>query len=287
MRRSLTAVLLLTVCTPTASAGVDQEPGESVRALIQQSRSQAATNQHMEALQSLAKARMLAPNSEEVLRLFAENSLAIDDPVAAMDALEALTRMHPRVAKYFYLLGVARLQLGAMELSVEALRNALELEPDEILTMIALGISYNAQKKYADARKILLQSLELDPEETQALATLAEAEEGLGDLAQAEYHAHRVLATDSGHASANFVLGKVRMAQGRFAEARDFFQATVTTNPDASKAYYQLSLAYARLNEPELSKQFRDLYQQAKEREEEFIVQMRTRAGLGVGGMKL
>jgi tetratricopeptide (TPR) repeat protein len=241
----------------------------------------------MEALQLVAEARMLAPNSEVVLRDFAEISLANDDPVAAMDALEALTRMHPSVARYPYLLGVARLQLGAMELSVEALRRSLELEPDEILTLIALGISYNAQKEYAEAKEVLLQSLELDPEKKEALAALAEAEEGLGELAEAEYHARRVLDKDQGHAEANFVIGKVRMAQARFDEARDYLQATISANPDGSKAYYQLSLAYARLNEMELSKKYRELYQEAKEREEEFIVQMRTRAGMGVGGMKL
>ena len=257
------------------------------RVLIQQARMHAARGQHMEALERLTKARMAAPNSEAVLRSFAENSLAIDDPVAAMDALEALTRMHPTVARYPYLLGVARLQLGAMELSVEALRQSLELQPNEILTLIALGISYNAQKKYTEAREALVQSLELDPEKKEALAALAEAEEGLGELDEAEYHATRVLAQDGGHADANFVLGKVRMAQGRFAEARDYFLETITSNPNSSKAYYQLSLAFARLNDSEQSKKYRELYREAKEREEAFIVQMRTRAGMGVGGMKL
>jgi tetratricopeptide (TPR) repeat protein len=287
MRRRLVAALCFAALALTSALAGGQESTESVRQLLQRAREKASNGQHMETLKLLTRARMLAPNSEEVLSDFAENSLAIDDPVAAMVALEALSRMHPTVARYPYLLGVARLQLGAMELSVEALRKSLELAPDEILTMIGLGISYNAQKKYAEAKEILVQSLELDPEKKEALAALAEAEEGLGELEAAEYHAARVLKVDSGHAGANFVLGRVRMAQGRFEEARDFFEATISTNPDGSKAYYQLSLAYARLNEPELSKQYRELYQEAKEREEEFIVQMRTRAGMGVGGMKL
>ena len=47
------------------------------------------------ALDTLRKARALAPNSEEVLSAFAQMSLAAGAPIPAAVTLEALKRMSP------------------------------------------------------------------------------------------------------------------------------------------------------------------------------------------------
>lgn len=287
MRRTIAWALLSVTAAPTIVGETSGATTESVRALVQEARVQARQGRHRQAADILDRALTVAPNSEEVLRDYAQNSLAARDPVGAMNALEPLTRMHPTVAEYPYLLGVAQLQVGAMELSVESLQRSLRLEPDRALTLIALGITLNSQKRFSEAKEVLARSLDVEPEEVEALAALAEAEEGLGELEQAEAHAKRALGLAGSHSGAYFVLGKVRMSQDRFAEARDYFQQTIALSPDSAKAHYQLSLAYARLDDLESSQKHRELYQEAKEREEQHIVEMRTRAGLGVGGMKL
>lgn len=287
MRRMIAWALLSVTAAPAIVGETSGATTESVRALVQEARVQARQGHHRQAADILDRALTVAPNSEEVLRDYAQNSLAARDPVGAMNALEPLTRMHPTVAEYPYLLGVAQLQVGAMELSVESLQRSLRLEPDRVLTLIALGITLNSQKRFREAKEVLARSLDIEPGEVEALAALAEAEEGLGELEQAEVHAKRALGLAESHSGAYFVLGKVRMSQDRFAEARDYFQQTVALNPDSAKAHYQLSLAYARLDDLESSQKHRELYQEAKEREEQHIVEMRTRAGLGVGGMKL
>ena len=230
---------------------------------------------------------MAAPNSEEVLRDYAHNSLAIKDPVGAMGALEPLTRMHPDNAEYPYLMGVAQLQVAGVGLAVESLQRSLNLDPNRPLTMIALGFAFNAQKKFDAAKEVLNRSLVLEPNEVEALAALSEAEEGLGEIEQAEYYAQRALGRAPTHHAALYILGKVRMSQGRFEEARDLFIRAVATSSDSPKAHYQLSLAYARLGDQESSKKHRELYRQAKDAEDQRIIDMRTRAGMGVGGMKL
>lgn len=285
MRLGLGRVLAL--CAAVSSqAGVTLAQSESVQGLLQEARLLASQAEHRRAADILMRALRVAPNAERVLSDFAENSLAATDPVAAINALEPLSRMHPSVAKYPYLLGVAHLQIGEMDRSVESLRRSLELEPDRVLSLIALGITYNAQKEYGAAREVLQRSLELAPQQTEALIALAEAEEGLGELEAAESHARRALARVESHPGASFVLGRIAMSRGDFAGARDQFLTAVEISPDLAKAHYQLSLAYARLNDPDNSRKHRELYQEAKAREQDFIVEMRTRAGLGVGGMK-
>ena len=73
------------------------------------------------ALDSLQKARALAPNSEEVLSALAQVALAARLPAPAAAALEALTRMCPEVAQYQYLLGVSLMTAGDAVRATEAL----------------------------------------------------------------------------------------------------------------------------------------------------------------------
>lgn len=265
--------------SPSSEAG-------SAQALMRQARTLASQGEHLEAAQILNRVLDIAPNSEEALFEYGKNSLAIGDPVGAMNTLEPLTRMHPTVSEYHYLLGIAMLQIGELEYSVDALRMSLELEPQRVLSMIALGMNFNTQKRFAEGKEVLAKSLEIEPDELEALVALAEAEEGLGEAAQAEYHAQRALAGDRVHPGAYYVLGKVRMSEGRFEEARDYFLQTVALRPETPKGHYQLSLAYSRLGDSENSKKHRELYREAKAKETDNMIMMRSRAGLGVGGMK-
>lgn len=276
------------VCATASSAilcDASRAATESVRGLIQQARGQAREGNHWQAAEILERARMIAPNSEEVLSDYAENSLAAGNPGGAMDALEPLTRMHPSVADYLYLLGVAQLKIKALDPAVDTLRRSLELDPDRALTWIALGLTFNTQKRFAEAKEALVHSLEIEPEDVEALVALAEAEEGLGELELVEVHANRALALAGSHPGAYFALGKARMSQGNFAEARDFFLETIALSPDSAKTHYQLSLAYTRLNDPVNAKKHQELHQQATAKESAQIVEMRARAGMGMAGM--
>src|SRR5918996_204993 len=111
MRTCAWAIALL-MSMPAAAqtskpAAASTERPESVRALMQQARQQSARGDAPGALESLGRAREIAPNSEEVLAAFAQVSLATRTPVPAIVALDALTRICPTVAQYHYLLGVA------------------------------------------------------------------------------------------------------------------------------------------------------------------------------------
>ncbi len=223
---------------------------DSVKALLELAKLQARRGERTEATQSLRRALELAPNSEEVLSGFARLSLAAREPVPAIRALEPLTLMHPSVSDHAHLLGVARLQIGENDGAVEALQRALDLEPDRVRTLTALGLAFNNQKQFSEASEALGRALELRPENVEALAALAEAEEGLGELQSAEEHALRALAKASDHAVAHLVIGKVRMNQQRYAEARDALKRAVAADATSAKAHYQLSLAYARLQDP-------------------------------------
>ena len=235
---------------------------ESVRILLQLGRLQSGDGDAAGALATLARARDLAPNADEVLSAIAQVSLAARAPVPAILALEPLARMHATVPEHHYLLGVALMQAGDMQSAIAALREAEGLDPDRPLTLIALGIAFNDRKMFDEAKAVLLRALERAPDNVEAMAALAEAEEGLGHLDAADRHAARVLDRAPANATALLVVGMVRMKTGRYEEARTALERAAEADPDSPKTSYQLSLACARLGDSEGSTQHLNAYRE-------------------------
>jgi len=235
---------------------------DSVRALLQLARVQSGEGDAAGARVTLERARVLAPNAEEVLSAIAQVSLAARTPVPAILALEPLSRVFPAVAQHHYLLGVALMQAGDMFNAVDALREAERLEPTRPLTLIALGIALNNRKMFDEAKAVLVRALEREPESVEALAALAEAVEGLDELDAADRHAARVLAQAPANATANLVAGMVRMKSGRYSDARVALERAAAADPESPKPYYQLSLALARLGDAAASAKYLELYRE-------------------------
>jgi tetratricopeptide (TPR) repeat protein len=245
----------------------------SAQALVNLARIRSRRRDPRGAADYVRRARELAPNSEEVLSAFARLHLTAASPVPALLALEPLVRMHPTVPEYSYLLGVAWMQVGDLAAATELLQQADRLRgtpaaadglsPSRGLVLTALGLALNKQKRFVEAREILEESLELEPENVEAVAALAEAEEGLGELDAAERHARRALERDGGHATANLVIGMILMKKESYAEAKGALLKALAAEPESPKAHYQLSLAYARLGDRETSRRHVELYRQA------------------------
>jgi len=260
---------------------------QSVAALLQLARIQTGGGDRAAALVTLEKASSLAPNSEDVLSGFAQVSLGAGAVTPATVALQNLTRMCPTVAQYHYLLGAALLLAGDMVQAQESLQQADRLEPNKAATLIGLGIALNSRKMFADARPYLLRGLELEPDNIDAVAALAETEEGLGNLGEAESLADRALAKAGDHANANLVKGLVLMQRGEYVEARDAFARSAVKEPDLPKTYYQLSLVSARLGDEANAQKYEGLYRDARRRMEERLEDIRAKTGLpGSGGMR-
>ena len=259
---------------------------ESVRAMLGLAELLVERNEPAEAHAVLAEALSLAPNSEDVLGAYARVSLAAKVPVRAMLALEPLVRMHPSSARYTYLLGVAYMQLGDMPSATASLETSVGLDPDDPLARIALGISLNNQKLFDASVRVLTEALRLDPESVEAMAAMAEALVGVGDLEAAERYALTAIDRATSHGIASLVMGMIRLEQRDFESASDYLQQAVASDPDLPKAHYQLSLAYARLGLTEQSRAHLERYRTALESMEQQLVEVRNRLGVQEGGSR-
>jgi tetratricopeptide (TPR) repeat protein len=257
----------------------------SVRAMLALGGSLARRGEGQMAIGVVYRAVEVAPNSEDVLSAYARLCVEHEAPVPAMKTLESLTRIFPANAEYFYLLGIARLQLAESDGAVAALRRSLELDPDQVLPLFALGLSFRDQKRFEEAREALGESLGLMPSHADSMVVLAEVEEGLGEVELAEKHLERALELGGETPDALYVLGKIRHTQRRYDEAREALERSIELNPRPRKAHYVLSLAYARLGDRESSRKALELYRKKTKEAEELLIKMRTDAGLGVSGM--
>jgi tetratricopeptide (TPR) repeat protein len=262
------------------------EKFESVQALLKLARLQATDGDVAGALGSLRKARALAPNSEEVLSAFAQVSLTAGAPVPAILALDALTRICPTVGRHHYLLGVALMRGADMPAAADALREADRLEPDRALTLLALGVTLSNRQQYAEAKPLLVRSLEIEPDNLDAVAALAEAEHGVGELDAASAHAAQTLAKVPDHATANLVVGLVAMERGRYAEARAALERSAAKDPLSLKAHYQLSLACARLGDTAAAQRHLEAYKQTMRELETRVNDIRRATGPAEGTQK-
>jgi tetratricopeptide (TPR) repeat protein len=258
----------------------------SVQAHLELARLQSRGKQPAEALATLTRARELAPNAEEVLGAYAQVALAIKQPPPAVLALRALTRMCPSVGQYHYLLGVGLMAIGDMPGAGDALAEADRLEPERALTLLALGLVRNDRKQYADAKLALLRSVDLQPESVEAVAALAEAEAGLGDLDAAARHAQRALERAPASATANMVMGLVRMEQRDYPGARDALLKAADADPQSARVAYQLSLVYARLGDDASAKRYLGVYQTNLKAVEERIAMLRAGGALADPAVK-
>jgi tetratricopeptide (TPR) repeat protein len=258
----------------------------SVRAMLALGRSLARRGEGPMALGALYQALEVAPNSEEVMSAYARLCVEHEAPVVALKTLEALTRLYPENAEYAYLEGLAQLQLAESDAAVAAFRRSLELDPDQVLPLFAIGLSFRDQKRFSEAKEVLTESLGLMPTHADSLVVLAEVEEGLGELESAEEHLERAIELGGESPKALYVLGKIRYAQGRYEEARDALELSIEKNPQPRQVHYVLSLAYARLGDRERARKSLELYRQKTKEAEELLIKMRTDAGLGISGMR-
>jgi len=252
---------------------------DSTHAILQLAEIASRLRNRKLALDFAQRARRLAPNSEEVLAAHARSALAAKIPATAAQSVEPLAKMHSTVPEYQVLLGQVWIQLGNPGEAAEPLLRAVELDPQHQSALLPLGLVLNHESRYDEARTYLAQYLEARPEDLEALAALAEAEERLGEFEVAEERARSVLAKDADNARANLVIGMLSMRQDRFAAAREALERAVAAGPTNAKAHYQLSLACARLGDRESAEQHLELYQKAQKGPEGTYIQLKAEAG--------
>lgn len=149
----------------------------------------------------------------------------------AIERLQGLSRRHWRL---FYARGVARERTGDWANAVTDLKQALALEPDQVLVLNYLGYSWVDRGENLDeALNMLKRAVELQPRDGFIIDSLGWAYFKLGAFKDATSWLERAVEAKPGDPVINDHLGDAYWRVGRTREARFQWQRALGLSPDA------------------------------------------------------
>ena len=183
-------------------------------------------------------AQDIEPASEEVVlnlaRLYAESG----DMKRSMELLEAVPA-DDRTPKEEFALGGSYEQLKQNKKAIAAYQRAVDMEPDNLESVRALGSALLADGQFAEAQKQFQLLVSADPEDVSALDRIAEIQRRQGKYNDALTTAKKALAKDPNNLEAGYTAGLVLDVLGRYDEAIAAYQKMVDTTGHANGAYTQ------------------------------------------------
>jgi Flp pilus assembly protein TadD len=239
-----------------------------------------------EAIEYLAAALRLRPDSEEIKHQLAAAQLQLQDPAGALDVLqsgdngaqdaehhyllasaylllhrlrEAETEsrqalsLEPRQPRYLLLAARVAQRQGEQQAALELLQQAIRLEPMWSEPYYSMGVSYFFLRRYADARQSLAQALYRSSHSVQALFLYAATLANEGKNAEAEEYLHRAIALEPTNARFEYHLGGVLLRDNRPVEAQNAFERSIELKPDYGLPHYQLGKLLARSGGPDVA----------------------------------
>jgi tetratricopeptide (TPR) repeat protein len=226
---------------------------------------------------------------------------ASGDPTAAAKEMQRAAEMDPS-EKNIFDFGNILLRYGAYDGSLQILRHGVEKYPRSAQLRVALGAALHALRRYDEAVEALCQAVDLDPSDSRALYFLGQMRDISPSMAnevsrrlenfvrlypqnasanyyyamslwrgtgqEAEQNLKRVeelltkaVTLDERLYEAQFQLGALYERLGRDAQAIRQYEKTVKIEPAYEAAYYKLGHAYQRTGHDDQAKQALAAYQ--------------------------
>jgi tetratricopeptide (TPR) repeat protein len=169
------------------------------------------------------------------------------DYASAVDQLQQAASMALNNFRAHFYLGLALIGDRRYADALEALGIALELDPDHLQSLVALGDAHLKLGDLDEASAAYFRALKFRPEYAAALDGLARIAEAGAEDEEAIGLFERAIASNRGFAPAYTHLGDLYLRSGRFEEAVRLLEEAVEVRPDFAAGLNRLALAYGRL----------------------------------------
>jgi tetratricopeptide (TPR) repeat protein len=239
---------------------------KSVETLLAMSEIFAAENKHADSFEMLEKARVLAPDSSEVLRHLIVEAMHSGQNDKALSAAQDLQLKSSELGDR-YLVASVMLQQKQYLAASHILEDYVAQRPDDAKAFLGLGIAYINLLRYSDARQALERSLQLKPDlaETQYQLGLLLAQQG--DRQQAIQSWERAVELQPHHAQALFSLGTIYLEAGELDKAHNAFARSLAEDPNNMKTEYDLALVLNKLGNSQEAKEHFERYRKMQGQE--------------------
>ena len=143
--------------------------------------------------------------------------------------------------------GVTSYKNGDFEIAVEKLRRASSMALNNFRAHFYLGLALIGDRRYRDALEALAISLDLDPDHLQSLVAVGDAYLKLGDISESRASYYSALKYRPEYAAALDGLARVYEAQAENDQAIDYFLRAISSNRGFAPAYTHLGDLYLRV----------------------------------------
>ncbi len=150
--------------------------------------------------------------------------------------------------------GRALLRQGRLEEAIADLEKAAALRPRECQAHVLLAQAFERCKQYADADRAAETAIQLRPDLSLVHRTRAELLWGRGELEEALRHYDKAIALERARGTSPLLAedylsqGRIRHAQGRFAEAVAAYDSALHVAPQLARAHYHRGESLLALN---------------------------------------
>lgn len=198
--------------------------------------------------------RQLSPEQVALARLtrgiartaLGDNVLAGEDYVAAVKHYDQLINPANPDALAVYRRAVALAATGQTDRALDEYADAIKLDPKASLAFLSRGVLLAARKRaYERAIQDFNRTLELEPNNVDALVARGDAFSQLKDVGRAMADLNRAVALAPGNAVALIARGQAESRRGNQAEAQRDFEAAVKADPRNATALVNLAAVTA------------------------------------------
>jgi tetratricopeptide (TPR) repeat protein len=186
----------------------------------------------------------------------------------ALKILRYGVERYPRSAQLKVALGVALYSLSEYKGAVEALCEAVDLDPADSRALYFLGKMHDISPEMAaEVTRRLKGFARLYPENASANYFYATSlwkgsgQEAEAHLDEVERLLQRAVALDPAFHEAHFQLGALYQRLGRYKDAVRHYRRVTQLQPDLDSAYYRLGRVYQRLGQTDLAREAIEAYQ--------------------------
>jgi superkiller protein 3 len=235
------------------------EDPKSPETLVAMAEVLAVQNRHTDSFEMLEKARVVAPDSVEVLRHLIVEAMECGKNANALSAAQELQTKSSELSDR-YLAASVMLQQKQYLPASHILEDYTAQRPDDAKALLGMGIAYIALLRYADARKALEHSLQINPEVAETEYQLGVVSAQQGERREAIHHWEKAILLDPKHGQALFSLGTMYLEAGELEKAHDAFARSLVVDPNNMKTEYDLALVLNKLGNSQEAKMHLERY---------------------------
>jgi Tfp pilus assembly protein PilF len=174
-----------------------------------------------------------------------------------VDMMERAQRSVPKDSRVYFFLGLAYSRMDRNEEAIKALRHSLELKPDDMNAISTLALTLDGLHRYQESDSLYEHALKLDPRSHLVLNNYGYslAERGL-QLDRALQMSLQAVAAEPGNASYLDTAGWVYFRLAKYDEARSYIEKAIAAGGASATVYEHMGDIQFKLGQKEKAEQF-------------------------------